>query len=86
MDTINALVTNIFAVVGSISTLSFVFIAFGDMCLHVGDILVKRIFVVKDTPFSKKVAYLWETLKDLYEAFREFLDKLSAYSRPRNKE
>jgi len=73
----------IFEIVGMISACSFIIIAVGDFLSRSMDIIVTRVFAPKETMLAKQVVFTWGLLKALYEEFRAFLDKLSAYSRPR---
>jgi len=78
--------TDIFELIGVISTLSFIIIAFSDFIVHSINIVVERFLVPSPKFWVQRLVFIWWTLKDIYEEFRKFMDKLSAYSRPRNVE
>lgn len=73
----------IFQIVGTVGTASFFFIAFSDMIVHSMDIMVQKFIAVKKSGAAKRLVYIWGALKEVYEEFRKFMDKMSAYSRPR---
>ena len=79
-------VDQVFQIVGVIGTVSFFFVAFSDMIVHSLDIIVQRFIAVSPSPAAQKAVYVWNAMKAIYEEFRIFLDKMSAYSRPRKKE
>jgi hypothetical protein len=69
--------------IGAMSASSFILIMVGDFFTACGDVIVRDYLSKQDSSFAKKLVFLWFMSKDLYEEFRKFLDRLSAYSRPR---
>ena len=75
----------VFTYVGMISTCAFVLIAAGDFLVNSLNILVSRTASQRDDAFAQSVSFWWGAIKEIYEDFRKFLDRFSAFSRPREK-
>jgi len=73
-----------FQMIGAFSTASFLFVAFSDMLVHSLNIIVDKFLVPNPSIQAQRLVYIWGALKEIYEEFRKFMDKLSAYSRPRS--
>lgn len=73
----------IFQYIGVFTFASFVLIGLGDFVVAAINIVVKATPNQDDDATGSKVAMWWETIKKIYEEFRFFLDRFSAFSRPR---
>lgn len=82
----NTISDNAFAIIGIISSLSFIFIAISDFLVASMDIIVTKTLRRRKHIAAKRLVFLWSLTKDVYEEFRKFIDRLSAYSRPRKGE
>jgi hypothetical protein len=73
----------VFQYIGMISAFSFVVVAGGDFIVRSLDIIVSKTSSTKDDAVVAKVDFWWTAIKEVYEEFRSFIDRFSAYSRPR---
>lgn len=75
----------VFAYVGMISTCAFIAIAAGDFLVGAMNVLVSKTASKSDDAFAQGVTFWWGAIKEIYEDFRNFIDRFSAFSRPRDK-
>jgi len=68
---------------GSLAASSFIIIASGDFITSSIDKIVQKVLVPINHPWAIKCVFCWGLLKEVYEDFRTFLDRISIYSRPR---
>ena len=74
-----------FAYVGMISSVAFIVVAAGDFLVGALNTLVSKTASKSDDAFAQGVTLWWGAIKEIYEDFRNFLDRFSAFSRPRQK-
>lgn len=70
-------------ILGIINGGAFVVLMVGDFVVKVIDKIVAKTTSTRDDAWVKKLDFWWISIKEIYEDYRQFFDKVSSFSRPR---